>query len=46
MDKEKPSLNDIKELIGTKRTYESTHAEIFSKFSCKSDIYDYMKNHL
>ena len=33
-------------MIGSKRTYESAHSEVFSNFSSKRDFYDYMKNHL
>lgn len=40
------SLEDIKNLIGTKRTFLSANSETFSKFSCKKDVYDFLKNHL
>ena len=46
MSKIDSSLKDIKDMIGTKRTYQNTNAEIFSKFSSKADLYDYLKNHL
>ena len=46
MDKKISSLTDIKEQIGTKRRYEGANSEIFSRFSSKSDLYDYMRNHL
>ena len=46
MSKIDSSLKDIKDMIGTKRTYQNIKAEIFSKFSSKADLYDYLKNHL
>ena len=46
MDKSS-SLANIDDQIGNKqRRYENPNAEVFSKFSSKTDLYDYMKNHL
>ena len=33
-------------MIGQKRSYQSANSDTFNSFSSKSDLFDYMKNHL